>query len=149
MMDDGKGFVFARTGVKGLASERSHLNKLRLYAVYVILAVLVPLCGTASAQILETASLQVARTGHTATLLGNGQVLLVGGASGGAALDTAEVFDPATGAFTAVGSMGTPRTDHAAVLLGDARVLVSGGQNSGGALATSEYFDPATGTFSP
>lgn len=40
---------------------------------------------------------------------------------------TAEIYDPATGRFTAVGSMAAPRFMHAASLLPDDRVLVAGG----------------------
>ena len=51
-----------------------------------------------------------ARHFHTATLLPNGQVLVAGGynrASG--YLDSAELYDPATGTWTATGSMATAR----------------------------------------
>jgi hypothetical protein len=50
-------------------------------------------------------SMTAARTGHTATLLSDGRVLLVGGTNGSAALATAEIYDPATNKFTLTGSM--------------------------------------------
>lgn len=95
----------------------------------------------------------IGRAEHTATTLADGRVLVVGGArlSSSGALDgdanpTAELFDPATGAFGAVGPMTTGRTLHAAVRVDD-RVLIVGGQNIDGSPRTAELFDPATGSF--
>src|SRR5579864_5305211 len=48
---------------------------------------------------VNTGTPSVARTGATATLLPNGQVLIVGGQNGNNALGTAELYDPATGVF--------------------------------------------------
>ena len=45
------------------------------------------------------------------------------------------MYDPATGNFSPVGSMGAPREGHTAILLNDGRVLLVGGEdigNSGG-----------------
>jgi hypothetical protein len=98
------------------------------------------------------------RVGHTATLLRDGRVLIAGGLTccqtAGASPDfftaTAEIYDPATDAFTATGSMAVARGIHAAALLPDGRVLVSGGAGNDPAppIAT-EIFDPATGQFTP
>lgn len=96
------------------------------------------------------------RAGHTATRLADGRVLLCGGwyeVSSGTlnVTDSAEVFDPATGTFTAVGPMTVPRVDHAALRLPDGRVLVTGGSVLQGSFladhASVEVFDPATGGF--
>ena len=46
-----------------------------------------------------------ARVGHSATLLPNGKVLLVGGLLDGNALTTAEVFDPVAGTTAATASV--------------------------------------------
>src|SRR5438105_1762049 len=46
-----------------------------------------------------TGSLNTPRSGHTATLLPNGKVLVAGGYSGGP-LDSAELYDPATGTWS-------------------------------------------------
>lgn len=111
-----------------------------------------PAKGTFSA----TGSLSVARYNHTATLLPNGKVLIVGGqgdlSSIGAYVDyaTAELYDPATGTFSATGSLGTPRLTHSATLLPDGSVLVAGGYNhiNGDTyLASAELYQPASGTF--
>jgi hypothetical protein len=68
------------------------------------------------------------RSDHVATLLGNGDVLAVGGyGPGSQELARAERCNPATGAWTPAGAMANPRLGHRATLLADGRVLVSGG----------------------
>ncbi|MGO9453839.1 MAG: kelch repeat-containing protein [Candidatus Binataceae bacterium] len=95
-----------------------------------------------------------ARWGHTATLLPNGKVLIVGGYdSSGHYLASAELYDPATQTFSATGSLATGRADHTATLLPDGTVLVTGGlietQNyTFESLSDAQIYNPATGTFS-
>ncbi|MDR3738108.1 MAG: CARDB domain-containing protein [Terracidiphilus sp.] len=79
-----------------------------------------------------------ARSGHTATLLHDGRVLLIGGDSG-----TAELYDPSTGVFTATGSLSESVGDLTATVLKDGRVLVTYSFNGGRA----ELYDPSTGVF--
>ena len=64
---------------------------------------------------------------HTATLLPNGKVLVAGGSIAAAALSSAELYDPASGTWTATGSLGTARDSHTATLLPNGKVLVAGG----------------------
>jgi hypothetical protein len=81
--------------------------------------------------------------GHTATLLNNGKVLVAGGnGSSFETLASAELYDPATGAWTVTGIMGTPRQAHTATRLLDGKVLVAG---SGTDVASAELYDPNTG----
>jgi hypothetical protein len=91
------------------------------------------------------------RQAHTATLLRDGRVLIVGGAApDGHVLDSAEVYDSRSGTFTVTGSMATPREGQTALLLGDGRVLILGGYpglSGVGAQGTVEAYDPATGQF--
>jgi hypothetical protein len=102
-----------------------------------------------------TGSMAVGRFLHTATLLQNGKVLIVGGAltSTSDPVATAEVYDPATGTFTMTGAMATVREQHTATLLADGRVLIVGGTTSTSTgdlqpTATVEVYDPSTGSFS-
>jgi hypothetical protein len=102
-------------------------------------------------------SLVMARAAHSATLLSNGKVLIVGGGSpanspSAAAATSAELYDPATNAFTETGSTtGARRGGHSATLLRDGRVLVCGGSDltSIDGRSDAEIYDTATGRFSP
>jgi len=85
-----------------------------------------------------TGSLGTALAGHTATLLQNGKVLVVGGAS-------AELYDPASATWTTTGTLITPRGSHTATLLQNGKVLVAGGDGGGFPIASAELYDPATG----
>jgi hypothetical protein len=101
---------------------------------------------------------------HTATLLGDGRVLIVGGygISGINAktklpvvseLATAFVFNPKTNKFTETGSLHSARRGHYAVRLPSGDVLVAGGYYSKAesgkpaTLDTAEVYDVQTGTF--
>ena len=73
--------------------------------------------------------------------------VLVTGGYNGSYIASAEIYDPATGAWTATGSMATPRGGHSATRLADGRVLVAGGSNGSAFVASAEIYDPATGTW--
>jgi hypothetical protein len=98
-------------------------------------------------EIVPTSHLSVARAAHTATLLRNGTVLVVGGMHG--AGTTAEVYDPARGSFSPSGKTVTERAGgHAAVLLPTGSVLLTGGWAGPAVTASAERYDPATDTYS-
>jgi len=89
------------------------------------------------------------RERHTATLLADGRVLLTGGidwAHRRFLLTTAEIYDPVTETFHAVGAMRHGRQDHTATLLPSGRVLIIGGAQTAPCVA-AEVFDPATEQF--
>ncbi|HEY8077150.1 MAG TPA: kelch repeat-containing protein, partial [Labilithrix sp.] len=82
---------------------------------------------------------------HTATLLGDGRVLVAGGAGAG---DSAEIFDPRTASFSAAsGKMHDKRVNHTATMLFSGKVLIVGGGDP--AEKSAEIFDPATNAFTP
>jgi N-acetylneuraminic acid mutarotase len=93
------------------------------------------------------------RTGHTATLLPNGSVLVTGGGESsdgnGGPLSSAELYDPDTGAWTATGRTIGAGPGRTATLLGNGKVLVTGGygENFDG-VAIAELYDPLSGSWS-
>jgi len=95
-----------------------------------------------------TGSLVTGRQFHTATLLANGKVLVVGGDF---STGTAEVYDPATGQWSATGSISKPRDSHIAVRLANGKVLVAGGfsgANYSSPEVSAEIYDPDSGAWS-
>ena len=94
------------------------------------------------------------RDSHTATLLNNGTVVIVGGilftpGVGDSAADN-EIYDPVAGTFTATGASLVPRDSHTANLLKDGTVLIAGGESPAGLPLTpnAEVYDPVAQTFS-
>ena len=99
---------------------------------------------------LLASRLAEARYYHTATLLNDGRVLLVGGIGATtAASSSAELFDPATETFSLTGSLATRRYLHTATLLPSGDVLIVGGSSNPGVLTSAEIYRVATGTFEP
>jgi len=87
--------------------------------------------------------MDAARSMHTATALSDGRVVIAGGA-------TWQVFDPASGTWSAAIALSRTRSAHAAALLpnfmgaaGEDRVLLAGGGGNGA--DTLELLNPATG----
>src|SRR5687767_5879890 len=114
-----------------------------------LLALLLPAATEASAvegRFLPTGAMHEARSGHTATLLPDGRVLIAGGWSESSApRDSAELYDPQSGTFASAGRLHAPRSVHSATLLADGRVLIAGGYGPGAvAQSSTELFDPAT-----
>ncbi len=135
--------------------------------------------GTANVTLVDRAGNQqtnllanfAVRIGATATLLPNGKVLIAGGSTGGTAataLETAEIFDPSSGTFSAPAATGTntsavmiggdklltgggtavPRMNHTATLLSTGMVLIAGGSNNSSAqLQSADIYDPAQDGF--
>ena len=85
------------------------------------------------------------RAGHTATLLSNGTVLVIGGSGSTGGPTSAELYDPATRQWVATGSLNAGRVSHTATLLPNGTVLVVGGSGDGGGSTSAELYDPTTG----
>lgn len=108
------------------------------------------LYNPASGTFSLTGSLRTARSGQSATVLNNGNVLLAAGQNDGANggyVGSAELYSPSTGKFSVTGSLNTPRFLHTAHLLANGQVLIVAG-NHFGSIASAELYNPATGTFS-
>src|SRR5438552_5816845 len=109
-----------------------------------------PSTGTFTA----TGNMITAQSGHRATWLGNGKVLIVGGFSSTRSPYFAdpELYDPSTGMFAAAGTYASANPGGngygdilatTTTLLADGRVLVLWGSNP------AELYDPGADTFSP
>ena len=121
----------------------------RLLTIGLVASAAVPAFGSSNTW-TPTGSMTTARTGHTATLLANGEVLVAGGGNT-TILPSAELYNQAAGKWAATGSMATARTDHTATLLANGEVLVAGGLSNGGSpigtscTSTAELYNPSTG----
>lgn len=93
---------------------------------------------------ISVSPLSVARSQHTATLLPDGRVLVVGGNS---FVSGAEIYDPATNEWQNAGNMSVIRNGHSATLLPNGQVFVVGSSVSTFFSQTTipaELYDPAT-----
>jgi N-acetylneuraminic acid mutarotase len=103
-------------------------------------------------------SLAVERCFTRAVLLQDGRVLLIGGLllpQGGTALNSVEIYDPASNAWRQAAPLAQARFEHTGTLLPDGRVLVTGGtrlwdawDDPGAFLSSVEMYDPASDTWS-
>jgi CBS domain/Kelch motif/Galactose oxidase, central domain len=101
-----------------------------------------------------TNALGTPRFDHTATLLTNGKVLVVGGlvrcTPACQATNTAELYDPATGAWSSAGTLPAALGTHAAVRLQNGKVLVISGFSPPNTLLRTAYlYDPDSGAWTP
>ena len=97
-----------------------------------------------------TGAMNVGRTAHTLTLLGDGRVLATGG-QGDEAFEehgvlttwSAEIWDPRTGIWSIIEPMLFARVGHTATSLADGSVLVVGGAFT----KNAEIYDPVNGVW--
>lgn len=91
------------------------------------------------------------RTGHTATLLPDGRVLVFGGvflAAPSAPASAAEIYDPVRNQWQETGSPNIARGAYTMTFLSGGRLLLTGGLTNispAAVVPTAEIFDPATG----
>jgi hypothetical protein len=112
------------------------------------------LCGTMQVlaspvipdAIRDLPSMTEGRAAHSATVLGDGSVLVMGGFMGDERhLAGVELFDPQRLQFRPIDVAIAPRQSHTATLLPDGTVLIAGGYGgTRGVLDSAEIFEPAT-----
>jgi hypothetical protein len=86
--------------------------------------------------------MSTARAHHASARLKDGRVLVTGGVTtDGNKTKSAEIYDPATNAWSDAGELLEARSGHTMSLLKSGRVLIAGG-------ASLETYDPETGLFS-
>lgn len=91
-------------------------------------------------------NMRVGRVAATAVRLNSGKVFIAGGfGPTGGNLASTEIFDPATGVFTAGPTLATPRAYAVSVLLHNGKVLIIGG-SAASILSSCEIYDPAANT---
>lgn len=97
-----------------------------------------------SGRITLQAPLAVARAKHTATVLADGSVLVVGGFDDtGRAIAAAELWSSGTRSWRRLPNLRTARHGHTATRLADGRVLIAGGIDiDGQPLPSVEIWDP-------
>ena len=102
-----------------------------------------------------TGSMTEPRCLHSATLLQNGDVLVSGGvnsiySTNTATVTSSEIYNPATGEWTATGSLNVSRASAATLLLENGEVLTAGGYSNAGNgaantyLTSAEVYNPST-----
>jgi WD40 repeat protein len=88
------------------------------------------------------------RSGHSATLLPDGKVLIAGGMRRNQDFyKSAELYDPASGKFQLTDEMHERRVGHIAVLLRTGKVLIAGGWVGYDGTDSAELYDPASAKF--
>jgi N-acetylneuraminic acid mutarotase len=98
----------------------------------------------------DVAPMSVERYLHTATVLRDGRVLVVGGQEGTSpwpAIASTEIYDPETDAWAPAAPLSVPRRSHTATLLRNGKVLVAGGGEGTSPEASAEVYDPSTGAW--
>jgi N-acetylneuraminic acid mutarotase len=88
-----------------------------------------------------------ARSGHTATLLPNGHVLVAGGSDGDTTLATVEDFDPGASKWSEAAPMAVARWLHTSTLLPNNQVIVLGGADGANTLNSAERYNVATASW--
>src|SRR5438045_8901641 len=99
-----------RTTLIGQGLGKNNKRFIALLAAGATLAMVTLIDASSSSQVEQLGPLAVPLTGHAATGLADGRVLITGGRdNAGIIVATAEVFDPANETSTAIGILNTDR----------------------------------------
>lgn len=128
MLGTGKVLFTGGENINGVS-----INKAELYN---------PSTGTFTA----TGNMTATREEHTEVLLANGNVLVSGGnkktLTTQTPLASAELYNPATGTWTATGSMSNARSGHTSTVLHNGNVVNAGGSDAFNELNSAELYTP-------
>ena len=144
LSERGGGFLALHSVGGGSLSARSILARWVAFPLLFLGVGLLLAQPCAGGAFINTGSLHTARSGHTATLLLDGRVLV---AADQGHLASAELYDPASGTWTPTGSLTKGRVLHTATLLPNGKVLVVGGFDGTFSMSSAELYDPASGTW--
>ena len=133
-----------------------HLKKtVSLISAITLFSAFLPTQSFAASSWTNSGDMNYRRDYHTATLLGDGKVLVAGGENASCAIAQTELYDPTAKTWSATsGFLATGREYHTASLVtisgGGVRVLVAGGSAicGSGVLSSAELFNESTGTWS-
>jgi hypothetical protein len=127
ILANGKVLVAGGWG-KGGGSTYSYLASAELFS---------PASGTFG----EAGPLNIGRTGHSATLLSDGEVFVAGGWGGDdEILASTESYVLTSTSFAASAFMSSPRVLHTATLLPNGKVLIAGGRNNKEVFSSAELY---------
>ena len=139
LLDDGRLLVAGGSGRETVDDERPFWSRQDLATVEIY--------DHGSGQWSAASSMLIARQGARAALMGDGRVLVIGGASGFSVIEDAELYDSSSDRWVRAASMSVPRRFHTATMLTDGRVLVVGGEATETAYSSAEIYDPETNSW--
>src|SRR6266403_1096084 len=141
----------------------TQLSLLRIRISHVLLTIMMPVacagafalsaqpCRAETSGYFPGGSLTDPRSSHTATLLPDGRILVVGGFQSQrrrlVALQSAELYDSTTRTWSATGNLLQAREKATATLLPNGQVLLAGGAGEVQSLSC-ELYNPVTGVWS-
>ncbi len=99
---------------------------------------------------ITTGSMNNTRTYHQLLKMTDGNVIAIGGATGGLMTTVrCEIYYPSLGRWVTTGSLNTGRIFFGAILIPNGQILVAGGANSNAVSynASSEIYNPVTSTW--
>lgn len=127
---------------------KKHLYIVIILAIVTSIFILYKAVRPKNNEFVRVGNMNVARAGHAATLLADGNVLITGGYSSinkSSITKTAEIYNVTTKKFTKISNMNYPRFSHNTILLPNRKVLILGGEQD--KKLPAEMYDPRTMEF--